>query len=194
VQSVWETGADPSVPEPGGRTPNPLSCSPARDTGAVSSAAALFDDPPGAPMWSKEVSIMRQRYPKHWLLLALACAAGLTVYGCNRDYESDDAATDQYGETGTGTGTDLGSGVLPMDKGADDSAIKDRIVAQLQSDPRFGDVDIDIDDGVVTIDGKVSSQADLDAVEQVVRQSEGVRDVKLEIKIESKEGDTTPTR
>ena len=139
---------------------------------------------------------MRQRYLRY-SLLALACAAGLTVYGCNRDYESDDAnkdtgaATDQYGETGTGT--DLGSGVLPMDKGADDSAIKDRITAQLSNDPRFGDVDIDIDDGVVTIDGKVSSQADLDAVEQMVRQSEGVRDVKLEIKIESKEGDTTPT-
>jgi osmotically-inducible protein OsmY len=159
----------------------------------VSSPAALFDDPPGAPLWSKEVSIMRQRYLRHSLLLALACTAGLTVYGCNRDYESDDAAnepgaaTDQYGETGTGTG------VLPMDKGADDSAIKDRIVAQLQNDPRFGDVDIDIDDGVVTIDGKVSSQADLDAVQQMVRQSEGVRDVKLNVQIESKEGDTTPT-
>jgi osmotically-inducible protein OsmY len=80
-----------------------------------------------------------------------------------------------------------------MDKGADDSAIKDRVVMQLRDDPRFGDVDIDIDDGVVTIDGKVSSQADLDAVKQIVLNTQGVRDVHLEIEVESNNPDTTPT-
>lgn len=138
---------------------------------------------------------MRYGFLKHSTLLALACAAGLTVYGCNRDYEADNddgTATDQYGDTaGTGTGTD--AGVLPTDKGADDSAIKDQVVAQLRNDPRFGDVDIDIDDGVVTIDGKVSSDADLAAVEQLVRQTPGVRDVKLDVQVETPGGDTTPT-
>ena len=125
---------------------------------------------------------MRHGFLKHPLLLTLACAASLTVYGCNRDYESEgsDAATDQYGDAGTGTGT----GALPMDAGADDSAIKDSVQAQLRNDPRFGDVDIDVDDGIVTIDGKVSSQADLDAVQMLVRQAQGVRDVKLNVQIE----------
>ena len=139
---------------------------------------------------------MRHGILKHSTLLALACAAGLTVYGCNRDYESDandnntGAATDQYGDT-AGTGTD--SGALPMDQGADDSAIKDRVMAQLKDDPRFADVDIDIDDGVVSIDGKVSSQADLDAVKQLVMSTQGVRDVHLEVTVESNNPDPTPT-
>ena len=132
---------------------------------------------------------MRHGFLRHTTLLALACAAGLTVYGCNRDYESKDDATtnDQYSDTGTGTGT------LPMDNGANDSAIKDKVVAQLRNDPRFGDVDIDIDDGVVSIDGKVKSQEDLQAVEQLVRQTPGVRDVHLEVTVESNNPDTTPT-
>ncbi len=134
---------------------------------------------------------MRHGFVKHTTLLALACAAGLAVYGCNRDYESKDDATtnDQYSDTGTGTGT----GALPMDNGANDSAIKDKVVAQLRNDPRFGDVDIDIDDGVVSIDGKVKSQEDLQAVEQLVRQTPGVRDVHLEVTVESNNPDTTPT-
>ena len=134
---------------------------------------------------------MRHGFLKHTTLLALACAAGLAVYGCNRDYESKDnsPANDQYSDTGTGTGT----GALPMDKGADDSAIKDKVVAQLRNDPRFGDVDIDIDDGVISIDGKVKSQEDLAAVEQIVRQTPGVRDVHLEVTVESNNPDTTPT-
>lgn len=135
---------------------------------------------------------MRHGFLKHTTLLALTCAAGLAVYGCNRDYESkDDNATtnDQYSDTGTGTGT----GALPMDNGANDSAIKDKVVAQLRNDPRFGDVDIDIDDGVVSIDGKVKSQEDLQAVEQLVRQTPGVRDVHLEVTVESNNPDTTPT-
>ena len=134
---------------------------------------------------------MRHGFVKHTTLLALACAAGLAVYGCNRDYESKDDATtnDQYSDTGTGTGT----GTLPMDNGANDSAIKDKVVAQLRNDPRFGDVDIDIDDGVVSIDGKVKSQEDLAAVEQLVRQTPGVRDVHLEVTVESNNPDTTPT-
>jgi len=134
---------------------------------------------------------MRHGFVKHTTLLALACAAGLAVYGCNRDYESKDDATtnDQYSDTGTGTGT----GTLPMDNGANDSAIKDKVVAQLRNDPRFGDVDIDIDDGVVSIDGKVKSQEDLQAVEQLVRQTPGVRDVHLEVTVESNNPDTTPT-
>ena len=134
---------------------------------------------------------MRYGFLRHTTLLALACAAGLTVYGCNRDYESkdSDANNDQYGDTGTGTGT----GALPMDQGANDSAIKDQVVAQLRNDPRFGDVDIDIDDGVVSIDGKVKSQEDLAAVEQLVRQTPGVRDVHLEVTVESNNPDTTPT-
>ena len=47
---------------------------------------------------------MRHGFVKHTTLLALACAAGLAVYGCNRDYESKDnnATNDQYGDTGTG--------------------------------------------------------------------------------------------
>lgn len=134
---------------------------------------------------------MRHGFLRHTTLLALACAAGLTVYGCNRDYESEDdnATNDQYSDTGTGTGT----GALPMDKGANDSAIKDKVEAQLRNDPRFGDVDIDIDDGVVSIDGKVKSQEDLDAVTQIVRQTPGVRDVHLEVTVESNNPDTTPT-
>jgi len=134
---------------------------------------------------------MRHGFLRHTTLLALACAAGLTAYGCNRDYESkdNDANKDQYSDTGTGTGT----GALPMDKGANDSAIKDKVVAQLRNDPRFGDVDIDIDDGVVSIDGKVKSQEDLAAVEQLVRQTPGVRDVHLEVTVESNNPDTTPT-
>lgn len=126
---------------------------------------------------------MRHGFLRHTTLLAVACAAGLTVYGCNRDYENKDsnATNDQSSDTGTGTGT----GVLPMDKGADDSAIKDRVEAQVRNDPRFGDVDIDIDNGVVTIDGKVKSQEDLSAVEQMVRQTQGVRDVKLTVKVET---------
>ena len=135
---------------------------------------------------------MRYGFLKHTTLLALACAAGLAVYGCNRDYESkDDSATtnDEYSDTATGTGT----GALPMDNGANDSAIKDKVVAQLRNDPRFGDVDIDIDDGVVSIDGKVKSQEDLQAVEQLVRQTPGVRDVHLEVTVESNNPDTTPT-
>jgi len=134
---------------------------------------------------------MRHGFVKHTTLLALACAAGLAVYGCNRDYESKDDATtnDQYSDTGTGTGT----GTLPMDNGANDSAIKDKVVAQLRNDPRFGDVDIDIDDGVISIDGKVKSQEDLQAVEQLVRQTPGVRDVHLEVTVESNNPDTTPT-
>jgi len=134
---------------------------------------------------------MRNGFLKHTTLLALACAAGLAVYGCNRDYESKDDATtnDQYSDTGTGTGT----GTLPMDNGANDSAIKDKVVAQLRNDPRFGDVDIDIDDGVISIDGKVKSQEDLQAVEQLVRQTPGVRDVHLEVTVESNNPDTTPT-
>jgi osmotically-inducible protein OsmY len=143
-------------------------------------------------MQSTEVSAMRHGFLRHTTLLALACAAGLTVYGCNRDYESKDenaTTNDQYSDTGTGTGT----GVLPMDQGADDSAIKDRVQTQIQNDPRFGDVDIDIDDGVVTIDGKVKSQEDLDAVAQMVRQTQGVRDVKLDVKVETNNPDTTPT-
>jgi osmotically-inducible protein OsmY len=135
---------------------------------------------------------MRHGYLKHTTLLALACAAGLTAYGCNRDYESQDdnaATNDQYSDTGTGTGT----GALPMDSGSNDSAVKDQVVAQLRNDPRFGDVDIDIDDGVVSIDGKVKSQEDLQAVEQLVRQTPGVRDVHLEVTVESNNPDTTPT-
>ena len=128
---------------------------------------------------------MRHGFLRHSALLALVCAAGLTVYGCNRDYESDQneaGAIDQYGDT-SGTGTD--TGVLPMDKGADDSAIKDRVQVQLRNDARFKDVDIDIDDGIVTIDGQVANEADLDAVKQLVMQTEGVRDVKLAVKIQS---------
>lgn len=134
---------------------------------------------------------MRHGFLRHTTILALACAAGLTVYGCNRDYESkdNDATNDQY-DTGTGTGT----GALPMDQGANDSALKDKVVAQLRNDPRFGDVDIDIDDGVVSIDGKVKSQEDLTAVEQIVRQTPGVRDVHLEVTVESNNPDPAPTR
>jgi osmotically-inducible protein OsmY len=132
---------------------------------------------------------MRQGFLKHSALLALVCAAGLTLYGCNRDYESDQdeaGATDQYGDTGgTGTMPDADSGVLPFDEGADDSAIKDRVEAQLRNDPRFKDVDIDIDNGIVTIDGQVANQADLDAVHLVVSQTEGVRDVKLDVDVDS---------
>jgi osmotically-inducible protein OsmY len=121
------------------------------------------------------------------MLLALACAASLAVFGCNRDYESDndDTATDQYGDT-------TGTGVLPMDAGADDSAIKDSVQAQLRNDPRFEDVDIDVDDGIVTIDGKVASQADLDAVQMLVRQAQGVRDVKLNVQIEDENPPADP--
>lgn len=126
---------------------------------------------------------MRQGLPRFTSLLALVCAAGLTLYGCNRDYESDQKdATDQYGDT-SGTGTD--SGALPMDKGADDSGIKDRVQAQLRDDARFKDVDIDIDDGIVTIDGQVANEADLEAVKLLVSQTQGVRDVKLNVQIDS---------
>jgi osmotically-inducible protein OsmY len=137
----------------------------------------------GAPT-SEEVRAMRQGLPRFAPVLALVCAGGLTLYGCNRDYESDrdDTTTDQYGDT-AGTGTDAGA--LPMDKGADDSGIKDRVQAQLHNDARFKDVDIDIDDGIVTIDGQVANEADLEAVKQLVMQTQGVRDVKLNVQIDS---------
>jgi osmotically-inducible protein OsmY len=133
---------------------------------------------------------MRHGLLRHSALLGLACATALTVYGCNRDYEADDTdagTTNEYGDTttpGTGTGT-VTDPNLGMDAGADDSAIKDRVQAQLRNDPRFRDVDIDVDDGIVTIDGQVANQADLDQVTQLVRTVQGVRDVKLDVDVES---------
>lgn len=122
-------------------------------------------------------------------LLAVAAVAGLTFFGCDRGYDNDDnetTTTDEYGATQTPGGVTNDTNTnLDMDAGADDSGIKDRITAQLANDPRFEDVDIDIDDGIVTIDGQVQNQADLDAVQQVVRQVQGVRDVKLDVDIES---------
>ena len=141
---------------------------------------------------------MRYGILKSSAVLALACAAGLTLGGCNRDYDNDgdaDATTDQYGDTsGTGTTTEQPGGVLDMDKGADDSAIKDAVQAQLRNDARFEKVDIDIDDGVVTIDGTVANQADLDHVTQIVRQTPGVRDVKLDVDVETSAQDDLAPR
>jgi hypothetical protein len=120
-------------------------------------------------------------------LLILTAVAGLSLFGCTSDYENDDdaATTDEYGATSQPTGT-VDTGVTGgMDAGADDSGIKDRIQVQLDADSRFRDVDIDIDDGIVTIDGQVANQADLDAVTLLVRGVQGVRDVKLDIDIET---------
>lgn len=127
--------------------------------------------------------------------LAVVSIALLSFVGCTNDYENDEATDEnELGTTDTGA-TDTGQypatgGTDPgitggMDAGADDSAIKDQVNAQLRNDPRFEDVDIDVDDGIVTIDGQVQNQADLDQVQQLVRQVQGVRDVKLDIDIES---------
>lgn len=121
--------------------------------------------------------------------LAVVSIAALSFMGCTNDYENDEATDEtELGTTDTGqypaTGTDPGM-TGGMDAGADDSGIKDQVEAQLRNDPRFEDVDIDVDDGIVTIDGQVQNQADLDQVQQLVRQVQGVRDVKLDIDVES---------
>ena len=128
-------------------------------------------------------------------MLALVAVAALATFGCTSDYDNDDAADTgaDYNDTGTGTGT--GTTTTPDTYGTDpnvtgtavldDDALQDQIQRQLDADPRFEDVDVEVDEGVATIEGEVKAQADLDHVQQMIRQMQGVKDVKLDVQIQS---------
>ncbi len=67
-----------------------------------------------------------------------------------------------------------------------DSSIKSSIKAQFDSDSYKGlsHIDVDVDDhGIVSLEGKVPSQEAADRAISIARATEGVREVKSELKV-----------
>lgn len=76
-----------------------------------------------------------------------------------------------------------------MGEAADDMGIRTRVGSKFTMDPdikRF-DIDIDVDDGVVTLSGIVRDEKMKAEAERVAREVEGVKDVKNELKVAPEE-------
>lgn len=68
-----------------------------------------------------------------------------------------------------------------------DSAITSSVKAQLKADhaAAFADVDVDADDhGIVTLDGHVRTQDEADRAISIAKHTDGVREVRSQLKIE----------
>ena len=129
-------------------------------------------------------------------LLILAMATSLSLFGvaCNTADDTDTTAendtyggtaepgttgttgtTDPYGTTGT-TGSPAAPGTVMVS----DDQIEEQISQQFENDPTLKDVDVDAEDGTVTLSGTVKTKEDLARAEQMVRQMSGVTNVKID--------------
>lgn len=134
-------------------------------------------------------------------LLILALATGLSLFGCNTT-DDDTAGTvddDAYGTTDTGTTGTTGTGVTSDTYGTtgttgtgmaamSDDQIQQQIEQQFEADPNLKDLDVDVENGIVILDGEVSAKEHLDHAEQAARQMSGVLDVKFdEVEVQEKQ-------
>lgn len=125
------------------------------------------------------------------LLLTPACGRGGTQAGNDRDQPATERAAGQTNSTTTetprqadGTSGDRATGTSGRTTEADmgvgpDAAITMKIQAAYAGDDvvKGRNIDVDTDNGVVTLKGSVDSRRERDAAEQIARSTEGVKRV-----------------
>jgi osmotically-inducible protein OsmY len=86
------------------------------------------------------------------------------------------------------------SGEVPADNR--DDAIKEMIDAKLEEDPALKErnINVDVNNGVVTLTGEVNSQAEKTKLGAVVKEVEGVKDFANEVKVEPRDPRTPDDR
>lgn len=75
-----------------------------------------------------------------------------------------------------------------------DQALTDSVSARLSGAPEIApyDLDVDVDEGIVTLDGTVQTESERMAAERIARSTAGVRGVTNEIDVEGSPPATSP--
>ena len=113
-----------------------------------------------------------------WVALGLALVVLAPLGGCRRErVEGENGATST--EPGGATTGDLTTGTEPTSLGETAPALTAKVKARLATDSRVSALAIDVDtqNGIVTLKGNVDVEQAKSAAEEIARGTEGVSDV-----------------
>jgi hyperosmotically inducible protein len=111
---------------------------------------------------------MQKRNTSFLVSATLVGAIALSLAGCNRGTDSNTSTTGSGATTGSTVGTQV-----------DDTALTARVKSALMADDtvRSFDIDVETNNGVVQLNGNVTTQAQIDQALQVARGVSGVTQV-----------------
>lgn len=117
---------------------------------------------------------MKNRSSSFLVSATVAGVAALALVGCNRDADTTTTAP------GAGTGTTVGTQI-------DDATLTASVKSALMADDtvRSFDIDVETNNGEVSLNGQVESQTQIDQATQVARNVSGVREVRSNLTLRS---------